>query len=102
MSPRVVVEWQACAPFGERAALINTFATTKANRVQSVLGYVWPKRSRWCAQDGAGRFLGAFRTQEQARRRVVQGQLLDGQPVLVRSKGLPITEPAKRPRIRKK
>ncbi|WP_257303432.1 hypothetical protein [Geothrix campi] len=84
-SVRYVIEWQACEPFGERALLINTFATMKTNRVSQVLGHVWPKMGRWCASDKAGKFLGRFRTQEQARARVVQPQVLNGAPVLVRS-----------------
>lgn len=101
MSARVVIEWQACKPIGERAVLIER-EPFRTKPTTSTLGHVWPKRRAWCASDAFGRFLGAFRTQEQARRRVVQGQVLNGQPVLVRSKGLPLTQPTKRPRIRKK
>lgn len=87
MSPRYEIEWKACHPLGEKAVLVNTFATSKANRYPGVLGFVWPKLRHWCAQDAAGKFLGRFRTQEQARNRVTLGKVLNGAPVLVRSKG---------------
>lgn len=87
MSERVVIQWQACHPFGEKAVVVNTFATRKENRYQKTLGFVWPKLRHWCAQDAAGKFLGRFRTQDQARNRVTIGQVLNGAPVLVRSKG---------------
>jgi len=85
MSPRYVIDWQPCQPFGERAIRVNTHATSKTGRVAEVLGFVWPKMAAWCAQDNRGKFLGRFKTQEQARARVVRPQLLDGAPVLVRT-----------------
>lgn len=87
MIRQYVIEWQACKPMGERAVEVNTFSETERHRLTRVLGFVWPKRRVWCATNGVGAFLGSFRTKEQARRRVVQGQVLNGQPVLVRSKG---------------
>ena len=87
MIRQFVIEWEACKPIGERAVVVNTFSTTKANRYGNLLGHVWPKRRGWCASDASGCFMGHFRTQDQARRRVVQGQVLNGEPVLVRSKG---------------
>lgn len=82
MSGRVVVQWEACHPLGEQA--IQT-QDGKGFTRRKVLGFVWPAKRRWFAQDGAGHRLGSFRTQ--ARGRVVQGQVLTGAPMLVRSKG---------------
>lgn len=84
MNDRAVIQWEACHPFGEQA--IQT-QTGKASTKRKVLGFVWPAKHRWLAQDGAGHRLGSFRTQAQARGRVVLGQVLNGAPMLVRSKG---------------
>lgn len=87
MIRRFVIEWEACKPIGERAVIVNTFAGCKRNRVEQVLGYVWPKGRRFYAAGTDGKILGPLRLQAHARRRVVQGQVMNGQPVLVRSKG---------------
>jgi len=84
MSARVVIEWQPCQPIGERAILIHARHGRPGPASREVLGHVWPKLRNWCASDAHGRFLGRFRTQEQARRRVVQGQVLNGESVLMR------------------
>ncbi|HJV40011.1 MAG TPA: hypothetical protein VJ549_00605 [Geothrix sp.] len=81
MSERIVIAWVPCRPLGEQAIAMDRWS------YKTTLGHVWPVRRAWCASDAAGRFLGRFRTQEQARRRVVQGQVLDGKAVLMRSKG---------------
>ncbi|HEX9082939.1 MAG TPA: hypothetical protein VF768_11715 [Holophagaceae bacterium] len=87
MNARVVIEWQACKPLGERADLVEPRGRALGGAMRRLLGHVWPKRRVWCASDAAGRFLGSYKTREAARRRVVAGQVLNGQPVLVRSKG---------------
>lgn len=87
MIRQFVIEWEACKPIGERAVIVNTFAMVRANRIERTLGFVWPKGRGFCASDKDGRFLGTFRRQDHARRRVVQGQVLNGEPVLVRSRG---------------
>jgi hypothetical protein len=87
MSARLVIEWEPCAPFGERAVIVNTHAPRKGNRVQSVLGYVWPKGRFFFASKQDGKTLGPFLRKDQAQRRIIQGQVLHGEPVLVRSKG---------------